>query len=326
MKKLVLFIVLQLAVGVVVAQSVAFKLNGGIEDSALKSKIEDNISALLTDFNAALASDRQVNFESISIAPDVKESINMLWENVRFTPIDEVVVERLLQTSTGYQVRNIPLTISIKGAEVSSADDAYQEAVMDIDKSGQIQTFYFAVSNTLYMQMMKSSGDVTDLRRRQLILDYVEHFRTSYNQKDLKFLRQVFSDDAIIITGKVITTKPNDMNLVPQTKITYNSMGKEEYLSRLTRVFANNKYISVKFSEIKVSRHPTKADYYGVLLHQGYKSDSYSDDGYVFLLWDFRNELQPQIHVRTWQPYYMDDAKSVTIAKEEVFDISSFDL
>ena len=37
-------------------------------------------------------------------------------------------------------------------------------------------------------------------------------------------------------------------------------------------------------------------------LRQRYKSDRYADDGYLFLLWDFRNPSMPLIHVRTWQP------------------------
>ena len=41
---------------------------------------------------------------------------------------------------------------------------------------------------------------------------------------------------------------------------------------------------------------------YGVTLRQRYSSDRYSDDGYLFLLWDFTDKSMPVIHVRTWQP------------------------
>lgn len=43
-------------------------------------------------------------------------------------------------------------------------------------------------------------------------------------------------------------------------------------------------------------RHPTMDGIYGVSLRQQYKSDRYADDGYLFLLWDFRNESMPLIH------------------------------
>ena len=67
-------------------------------------------------------------------------------------------------------------------------------------------------------------------------------------------------------------------------------------------------------------RHPTKDGIYGVTLRQGYKSDSYADDGWLFLLWDFRDKSMPRIHVRTWQP-----AKSIS-SDDDVIDIGYFNL
>lgn len=67
-------------------------------------------------------------------------------------------------------------------------------------------------------------------------------------------------------------------------------------------------------------RHPTMDGIYGVSLRQQYKSDRYADDGYLFLLWDFRNESMPLIHVRTWQP-------AETISDDnEVMNIRDFNL
>ena len=44
------------------------------------------------------------------------------------------------------------------------------------------------------------------------------------------------------------------------------------------------------------------------------------NDGWLFLLWDFRNASMPLIHVRTWQP-------SATVAGSDgVIDISDFNL
>ena len=86
--------------------------------------------------------------------------------------------------------------------------------------------------------------------------------------------------------------------------------------------------IRVTFDEIEVMRHPVNADFYGVTLHQGYSSDRYHDDGYLFLLWDFRDEAHPQIHVRTWQPdaYNKDGNGNVRIPKDEIFSLSDFDI
>ena len=303
-------------------EKVTVSIIDGIYEDNVKIAIETNLSNLLTEVNSAVSEHRSLSFKGFPISRNAQESMSMLWSNVPFLCEDKEILERLITTSDGYQVRNIPISLCPEGASVS--DDLYQEAVVDFDKSGEIQSFYFGLSNLLWKQVMKGE-DVGDLRRRQQILDYVEHFRTAYNQKDISFLDQVFSDDALIITGKVIKTKPSDFNPMPQDKIVYNMRTKKEYLSKLKNIFSVTKYVKVSFSEIRITRHPTKPDFYGVLLRQGYSSDIYSDDGYLFLLWDFRDESLPQIHVRTWQPYYLDNEKTKVISDDEIFDISSFD-
>lgn len=161
-------------------------------------------------------------------------------------------------------------------------------------------------SNPFYNEAAKVlSGKLaeTDAQRRHVILNYCEHLRTAYTSKDIDFLKQVFSEQALIIVGNVVRTKPGkESDLLPEERVIYNLRTKKEYIERLGKAFAANKNISVKFSDFRIMRHPTKDGIYGVSLRQRYKSDRYSDDGYLFLLWDFRNKSMPMIHVRTWQP------------------------
>ena len=86
------------------------------------------------------------------------------------------------------------------------------------------------------------------------------------------------------------------------SRVTYAIHSKRNYLLRLSKVFDMNKNVDVSFSDFRIMRHPTMDGIYGVTLRQQYKSDRYSDDGYLFLLWDFRDKTMPLIHVRTWQP------------------------
>lgn len=304
--------------------SVNVVISDGIANEAVKSKMERTMSALLTESNEAQAAKRSLNFSSMGIPVNVQESVSMLWENCPFQCADEEIVEKCIETGLGYQVRNIPLMM--RPTDSSFNEDEYQEAVFSFDRNGNLESFYLTLDMNLYMNVIKSNKSVSDLRRRQLILDYVEHFRTSYNQKDIKFLTQVFSDDALIITGRVIKQSKDGIPL--PDKIMYKKQGKQEYLNNLRHVFAANKYIKVSFDDIEVMRHPVNPDFYGVTLHQGYTSDRYHDDGYVFLLWDFTNEAAPQIHVRTWQPdaYNADGKGTKRIPKEEIFSLSDFDI
>ena len=196
-----------------------------------------------------------------------------------------------------------------------------------IRKDGTVTRINLALQSHLYRNVMSDGSEVKDLRCRQMILDYVEQFRTAYNRKDIDFLENVFSDDALIITGKAVRRKAGDKAAVLKESpdIVYTQQRKHEYIEKLrTRVFPNNKYIHVTFSDIKVSKHPSIEGYYGVLLRQGYQSSTYSDDGYLFMIWDFRDESHPQIHVRTWQPYWLDEGKTQKIQDDKVFNINSF--
>ena len=316
MKKNLIFLLMFVAQNIMADVTVQID---GIDNTTVKAKMERTMSAFLTEVNNAQSSKRALNFGGMGLSTNVQSSVSMLWENSPFECTDEEIMEHCIQTGSGYQVRNIPLIM--RPTDSSFNEDEYQEAVFSFDRNGNMESFYLTLSMNLYMNIIKSNKSVTDLRRRQLILDYVEHFRTSYNQKDINFLTQVFSDDALIITGKVI--KQTKDGIPMPDKIQYKKQTKQEYLGNLRRVFAANKYIKVTFDEIEVMRHPVNADFYGVTLHQGYTSDRYHDDGYIFLLWDFRNESAPQIHVRTWQPDRINGGK---LPKDDVFSLSDFDI
>ena len=320
MKKLLLLMLL-VAATQVKADKVSFTISDGMDNASMKAKIENTVSNMLNEINAAQEAGRSLNFSSMgNIGTRVQQSMAMLWENSPFKCTDDDIVEHCITTGTGYQVRNIPLEMKPTG-EREFGEDEYQEAVISFDKQGNIESFYLSISMNLYMNVIKSNLELTDLRRRQLILDYVEQFRTAYNQKDINFLNQVFSDDALIITGKVITTKHAEG--FTSQKIQYNKQSKEQYIKNLRGVFARNSYIKVTFDEIGVMRHPVNPNFYGVTLLQGWTSGKYHDDGYLFLLWDFTNESAPQIHVRTWQP---DKIGGKPLPKDEVFSLSDFDI
>lgn len=141
-----------------------------------------------------------------------------------------------------------------------------------------------------------------DSASRRKILNYCEHFRTAYTSKDIDFIRQVLSDKALIIVGHTVRTDRNANSFGGSQSVMYSVRSKQQYLRNLTAVFAANKKIDVTFSDFRILRHPTMEGIYGVTLRQKYASDLYSDDGYLFLLWDFREPSMPRIHVRTWQP------------------------
>ena len=322
MKKTFFSLIMAISSIFVAQAQVEVEIIDGCSNDALKSTIENNASRFMSEVHNAYNQNRALNLTGL-VAADAESSIEMLWENVHFHSEDQYIGEILLNSSDGYQIRNIPLEIQ---PQDKGADVGYKEAVINFDKSGRISSVYFSIDNNTYRNIMEKGIQLNDVERRLEILDWVEKFKTSYNEKDLKFLNQVFSDDAIIITGKVQTTrKMSDGISLVSPSVKYTKQSKQQYLTNLQRVFRNTRYINVEFDDVIIKGHGAKPNIYGVRVVQHWNASNYSDEGYVYMVWDFTNPEAPQINVRTWQPMYLDKAKTQPLPKEEIFDLNSFD-
>ena len=287
------------------AQKVNFEFSDGIEEGILKTKMEQQMSSLLSAINEANAVNADVNFSSIDITDDASASLTMTWEQVHFSIEDDDIVDNCISLpgkSGGFRIQNIGVLMNPK--EESGYDgEKRREIYIDFDKTGKIVDFNFTLGMNMYTEILKKGEELGDLDRRMQIIDWCEHFAKAYCDKNMKFMQTIFSDDAIIITGKMTMQRVHtDMGMKDQAKVKYVQQTKSQYLSNLSRVFASNSYVNVKFEDYTVIRHGAKPNYYGVTLRQKWHTARYSDEGTVFLIWDFSNEEAPRILVRTWQP------------------------
>ena len=304
------------------AQNITFKFSDGLYKENLKMKVERNISSLLTEITQASDSDRHLNLSSLDMAKEAQENLDNLWEMFHFRCDFEENVERCLMDVNGYEVRGIPITLT--NTDNTFTGDKERELAICFDSNGQIDKVHMALSTNMFSQVMGNGKEVTDSRRRLEILKFVEDFRSYYDEKNLEALRQIYSEDALIITGKVVMRKTTGEHAQLLPEIVYNKYNKEQYLEHLAKIFRTKKYIKVKFDDIKVVRHgaPNKANFYGVTLHQNWQTNNYQDDGYVFLLWEFPEDgSHPLVHVRTWQPEMVGNQR---LSKDEVFNINDF--
>ena len=177
MKKI--FVILLSITPLIAWANVRMTISDGIDNAQIKGKMESTISAILTEVNKAQAEGRDLRLGAIGVPENVQVSMSMLWENSPFVCTDEEIVEHCLTTGSGYQIRNIPLEMRPVSDEEFNESE-YQEAVISFDKQGRLESFYLSISMNLYMNVVRGNKELTDLRRRQLILDYVEKFRTSY--------------------------------------------------------------------------------------------------------------------------------------------------
>lgn len=314
MRKLLLVFVGLLMTVSLSAQEVSFHFTDGIYNAALKSRMERNASTLLTEINQAAEQNRPLRLNG-KVGMEAAERLNMLWESFGFV-CQSNAKSICYGLTSGYQARGIQATVTRQPEDCS--DPMARELTISFDKYGNITSVGFALVNN-QITVLNEEDEVLDNRKRNEILKFVEDFRNYYNEKDIVSLRKIFSEDALIITGRVETRKESgDFNSRMKKKITYTKQDKETYLRNLSNLFRNNGYIDVQFEDILVSGANSSAmeNCYGVYLTQHWKSKNkmggkYEDTGYLFLLWDF-NEEPPVIHVRAWQPAETPDDELYT--------------
>ena len=303
MKQLFLFITILVLNGFLSGKacaqevSVTLTTDEGFSNRAIIDKMQRNLSQVLTEINRAQKENRLLNTVGLALDDFADRSLHMLWAN--FGDGEE------------YMVSHIPLIIQTEGEEFGNG--TYQEAVVDFDRQGRIKDFRFSLDAQLG-ESMEHCG-VAEVEKRMKIKAYCERLRTAYNQKDIDFINQIFSDNALIITGTVISVKPMEDRYANKLRVVYKKQNKEQYIANLKKAFLRNKWIDVKFSDIEengelgacagVTKSDNNPNIFGVRLRQEWRSSNYSDVGYLFLLWDFTDEDKPVIHVRTWQPEFV---------------------
>lgn len=266
------------------------------EQDELRRTIENRASELLNEINFAFIEERFPVPGDTRVSGHFSYDLERLWQtSPMYVPQNRLFL-RLIRTDDGnYEMRDIPLQLIDEEGE-----KVYEEAVLFFTPSGNLSGIRIALPQHHYGRIMREGTDRIDRVRRRHILDFTEEFRTAYNTKNIDFIRKVFSDQALIVVGRMV--QEADESSPYENQVEYLRFSKEEYLERLERVFRINRFIDVKFQDMRVLQHPMYEDIYGVNMEQYYTSSTYSDEGYLFLLVDFADEEAPMIHVRTWQP------------------------
>lgn len=297
------------------AQAVKFSFtNGTISNGPLRQKMEYNTSLLLSEVNAANKDNRELRLTGIAIDPLSTRSLQAMWEHMHFSINDSDIRERCLNQESGFQARNISITIT--PLDEGFEGERIQELTISYTKAGQIAGVHLAIADHITHELFKGES-VEDSRRRMEILAFVENFRNYYIEKNIDALEKIYADDALIITGTVMKQKTMNSLETKEVRVKYRTEDKTQYLTRLrNEIFARNRYINVNFDRVSIERcgTPGKTNFYGVTLHQdwstisnaaakGTTKPSYHDEGWLFLLWEFHEDgTDPVIHVRTWQP------------------------
>ncbi len=223
----------------------------------------------------------------------------------------------------GFEVREIKVKVDMK----KTRGNPFQYMVFTLTHRGLLEDVRFAMEYSHYREIIKEGERLNDFAFRQQILQFLEIFRTAYNRKDLDYLRKVYSEDALIIVGRVLREKPGERDYLENAslsreRIQFIKLSKKQYINRLERIFNYNEFVKVNFEEVAINRHPNPKFYeiYGVTLKQNWRTPRYHDEGWLFLMVDFRDRNNPLIHVRSWQPERFPDGSVVSLGDFELIE------
>lgn len=278
----------------------------GGSDELFTKQLSENLSTILLEANRFSKGTGNI-FEVKSYFTDIgfKDFEDILSTNKPYTlrkdynlNLNEIVGKGL------FEVREIKVRINVENGDINPN----KYLVFTFNRNVLIVNVRFSLPKHNYLELIDEGISIQDTDKRKIIVEFLENFGSAYSKKDVEFLENVFSNDALIIVGSVTYRKPefNDMaktiNIQSEKIVTYRQYNKIDYLNKLrTYVFPSNKYIDIKFEDIQINKHRKIDNVFGVKLKQHWKAEKYEDEGFLFLTIYFWEEINPLILVRVWQ-------------------------
>ena len=198
-------------------------------------------------------------------------------------------------------VRAVPMSFSFqRGMRKSFVEDV----VFTFTPDGKIDNLAFALDDSATKDVLTKGAWPENARMS--IIEFLENYKTAFALERLDYIRTIFDDNAVIITGKIVKPKldgiPENNRLQLSQQVVKTRYTKEQYIKHLEQSFASKEFINIRFSNNDIIKAGKGGEIYGIQIKQDYYSDNYGDTGYLFLLVDINSPAEPIIKVRTWQP------------------------
>jgi len=291
----------------------------GVQSDTRQHAMQKAISSLLSEINRAYFAKGKLQLAGLNIGQNTEKTLLEMWDSKSFYCPEYQIFQILIGRSDGlFEVRGIPIFYNRKSQELFE-----DELVLTLNHEGLIVDLRVALEKEQYQRMFDQVNTLQDKQLYEIVLNFVEDYRTAYNRKDINFIDKVFSDDALIIVGRIINTRealPDNLGLTKLSankEVSYSRLNKTQYIRNLRSCFIKNSFVRIEFSDFRVQRHPIHDFVFGVQIHQKWRSSSYNDDGYLFLVIDLRDVSEPLVWVRTWQP-------EKSINPSEAFELGDF--
>ena len=202
--------------------------------------------------------------------------------------------------------RSIPMRFTYKGNKRAFVEDV----TFTFNTEDKIESIAFGLDSPTREQIytekhLQAWGDSTCT----MLASFLENYKTAFALHRLDYVRSIFDDNAVIITGH--TLKQPKKHLLSdghnftirgteQQQVEYTRQSKDEYLQRLEKVFKANDFINLRLTDCYTDK--MYDEHFGINIRQDYFSNTYCDTGFLFLYIDVSDPSTPTIQYRRWQP------------------------
>lgn len=246
---------------------------------------------------------------------NILSAINEYQYNDTLYFSDEPGVESLMKIireesfhSTRDTLQTVVLTVESDRYEVPGVylqreggnDYEYEEVVLTFNDNLEL-THARLISDLQNYGHILNTALQPEPSEKESIYQFLDQFSDAFRNKNVSFLRNAFSDNALIISGST-TFGVTTMRRVSSS----------DYMIRMSdNIFVNNDDIDVSFDDVEIFRHPELAGIYGIIMYQTWDTDIYEDEGFLYLTLDISGD-EPKILVRVWQEHEFETGQRVT--------------
>lgn len=286
------------------------------ETSAVAAPIGAGVQECITLINAG---DEQAIRSRYGEDPFLADKLAALVRYNRPRIVDDAAAASVHRIGSGWEVRRLKTLTRYSTLKMQAGE----YLILDFSAEGKLEDVNFGIMDQLYDEFVEQGRTLGDWERRQVIIKFMERYRTAYMTRSMAMLDSLFADDAVIIIGRILKRNPQaDMYAYAkqnEDQPDYQALRytKEQYLRNQRLTFARQPDIFIGYNSFKMLRKNNQPLVYGISMRQSYASTSYADEGYLFLLVDF-NSASPQIYVRSWQPKEWNDDSLVKLSNFHV--------
>lgn len=281
--------------------STSSSIKSASEDIENKDPLsQEALTPLVNTMNAVVASIKSKNYASIQSCFTAYgyDVFNKLINYGKARIIGNDMNLEFTELNGSIYCRSIPMRFSFSGNR-----SFVENVVFVFDESGKIDNVSFGLSNVAQEDIFSNHNVDWSDEAKSVLQSFLENYKTAYALERLDYLESIFSEDALIISGKVVQTLVGNVETGYRNNryVKLTKYNKSEYINRLRDIFRYNEFINIKFANNDVKKMGKGGEVYAVQIKQDYFSANYGDTGYLFLLVDVNDPDKPIIHVRAWQ-------------------------